>query len=101
MLWQRVKSVLAQKISDSDFKLWIEPLQCVHDDAQRVELAGPDPYFCSWVKNNYLTDIRAALQDVGFTGGAVRLSVGETKPKLFSLRVHGQRRFHPQPLSVH
>ena len=79
MLWQRVKSVLAQKISDSDFKLWIEPLQCVHDDAQRVELAGPDPYFCSWVRNNYLTDIQDALQDVGFTGGAVRLSVGEAR----------------------
>ena len=81
MLWQRVKSVLAQKISDSDFKLWIEPLQCVHDDAQRVELAGPDPYFCSWVRNNYLTDIQVALQDVGFTGDPVRLSVGETRLK--------------------
>ncbi len=79
MLWQRVKSVLSQKFSDSDFKLWIEPLQCVHDDAQRVELAGPDPYFCSWVRNNYLTDIQDALQDVGFTGGAVRLSVGEAR----------------------
>jgi len=79
MLWQRVKSVLSQKFSDSDFKLWIEPLQCVHDDAQRVELSGPDPYFCSWVRNNYLTHIQDALQDVGFTGEAVRLSVSETR----------------------
>lgn len=79
MLWQRVKSVLSQKISDSDFKLWIEPLQCVQDDAQNVELAGPDPYFCSWVRNNYLTDIQAALQDVGFTGKPVRLSVSAVR----------------------
>ncbi len=81
MLWQRVKSVLSQKISDQDFKLWIEPLQCVHDDAQSIELAGPDPYFCSWIRENYLTDIQGALQEVGFTGKAVRLSVSETRPK--------------------
>ncbi|MHB1380580.1 MAG: DnaA ATPase domain-containing protein, partial [Desulfurivibrionaceae bacterium] len=76
MLWQRVKSVLSQKVSDSDFRLWIEPLQCVQFDAQSVELAGPDPYFCSWVRENYLADIQDALQDAGFTGGEVRLSVG-------------------------
>lgn len=55
--------------------MWIEPLQCLHDDAQCVELAGPDPYFCSWVKNNYLAEIQDAFQDAGFTGKSVRLSV--------------------------
>lgn len=79
MLWQRVKSALSQKFSDSDFKLWIEPLQCVHDDAQRIQLAGPDPYFCSWVRENYLKDIQAALQGAGFTGEEVRFSVSETR----------------------
>ena len=77
MFWQRVKSVLSQKFSDHDFKLWIEPLQCVHDDAQSIQLAGPDPYFCSWIKDNYLPDIQAALQDAGFTGMAVQLSVSQ------------------------
>ena len=81
MLWQRVKTVLSQKFSEHDFKLWIEPLQCVHGDAQNIQLAGPDPYFCSWIRNNYLSDIQAALQDAGFTGKAVRFSVVETIPK--------------------
>ncbi|HCC55520.1 MAG TPA: chromosomal replication initiator protein DnaA [Desulfobulbaceae bacterium] len=79
MLWQRVKSALSQKFSEQDFKLWIEPLQCAHDDAQSVQLAGPDLYFCSWVKNNYLADIQAAFQDAGFTGEAVRISVNQIK----------------------
>lgn len=74
MLWQRVKEVLAQKLSDSDLGLWVEPLQCRSSDGQTVELTGPDQYFCSWVRQNYLPHIEAALLEIGVQGVSVRIS---------------------------
>jgi len=77
MLWQKVKDVLSRKLSVSDMNLWVEPLHCVHDDANRVELAGPDRYFCSWVKNNYLSSIKDALREIGSEDVSVRITLAE------------------------
>lgn len=76
MHWQSVKAVLKKKLSDSDLALWIEPLSCVQEDAQLLELAGPDPYFCSWVADNFKSHIQSALQEVGASDVRVRFTVG-------------------------
>lgn len=74
MLWQRVKAALSRRLSDSDIGLWVEPLQCRSADGQIVELTGPDQYFCSWVRQNYLSHIEAALEEIGVHGVSVRVS---------------------------
>ncbi|HIJ79457.1 MAG: chromosomal replication initiator protein DnaA [Desulfobulbaceae bacterium] len=75
MLWQSVKSILSEKLSDSDLALWIEPLAFNQPDAKTIELAGPDRYCCSWVADNFLTSIEEALAQVGAEDVKVRLTV--------------------------
>jgi len=75
MFWQRVKDVLSRKFSETDFNLWIEPLQVVNGDGDTLDLSGPDPYFCSWIRKNYLAEIENALADVGAGEKTVRISV--------------------------
>ena len=86
MPWQRVKRVLARKLADSDFGLWIAPLRCERADQEAIELTGPDPYFCAWVRDTYLADIREAVGAELGEGVEVHLGVaknlGVTTPLL-------------------
>ncbi len=74
MLWQSIKAIVADKVSVSDYALWIEPLKCLREDEEVLELAGPDRYFCSWVRDNFLVHLEAAGKKLGHEGLAVRLS---------------------------
>lgn len=72
MLWQEIKEILAEKLPESVFSLWIAPLSGTTNDKNILELTGPDNFFCSWVAEKYLADIKGALdcagrQDVGIT----------------------------------
>lgn len=77
MYWQDVKEVLRRDLPESVFSLWIEPLHCREADQQVLELAGPDRFFCSWVADNYLNNIQAALAAVGLSEVRVRLAVDQ------------------------
>ena len=65
--WQHAKEILKESLPASTFSLWIEPLRCARATEEAVELEGPDRFFCSWVKDNYLERIQQAMQ-----GGAER-----------------------------
>jgi chromosomal replication initiator protein len=91
MLWQRVKAALSQKLSDSDMGLWVEPLQCRSTDGQCVELTGPDQYFCSWVRRNYLPHIEEALKGLGVQDVAVRISPAVEKDARLLLPEPGKK----------
>ncbi len=69
--WELAKASLQSSICPSDFKLWIEPLLCIRD-GPIIELVGPDPFFCSWIKENYLGQIQDALPT-----NQVRLVIGQ------------------------
>ncbi|MDZ7641905.1 MAG: chromosomal replication initiator protein DnaA [Desulfurivibrio sp.] len=75
MIWQEVRKILQNRLSESVFKLWIEPLSCLEEGDGRLELAGPDRFFCNWVAENHLADIQAALQEMNREGLAVRFRV--------------------------
>ena len=62
MLWQLTKEILAEKLPESVYSLWIDPLNGTFKDDQILELTGPDKFFCSWVAENYQQPIREALQ---------------------------------------
>jgi chromosomal replication initiator protein len=48
-------------------------------DSEVVELSGPDRFFCSWIKNNYLMDIRSALEKIGNGSAEILFSTNNTK----------------------
>lgn len=60
-VWDEARSLIKGKLNESEFQLWIEPLLCVRDDQRQIKLVGPDPYFCNWVKDNYLCQIIESL----------------------------------------
>lgn len=64
MIWKNIKEKLSVKLPDSAYSMWIEPLTCVKEEHQVLELAGPDTFFCNWVMNNYLGQIKDCLKDL-------------------------------------
>ncbi|MEW6427867.1 MAG: chromosomal replication initiator protein DnaA [Thermodesulfobacteriota bacterium] len=77
MRWQHVKDALHALLPESSFNLWIEPLACVADDGGVLELAGPDPFFCSWVRENYQARIQAVLEESGHGSTRVVIRPGK------------------------
>ena len=75
MLWQEVKSILQGKLPEGAFSLWVEPLQCVREDEQFIELAGPDRFFCSWVHEHYQGEMQQALQELSKPEVQIRYKV--------------------------
>jgi hypothetical protein len=73
-IWRHALDLLRSSLPDSIYSLWIEPLAWVGQKGDTLLLSGSDPYFCSWVKDNYLQQIESALQAAGFSGGKVKIS---------------------------
>lgn len=94
MLWKNIKSILRDKLAAGSFSLWVEPLQCVRENEQEIELAGSDSFFCGWVSDHYLSDIKEALKLLGQPEMRVLFSVDNsgTTPKLPVVSVKKQLR---------
>lgn len=72
MPWPKIKEILKDSLPASAYSLWIEPLDCVGQKGETMELAGPDQFFCSWVAENYQALIQEALQLAGNEKMSVR-----------------------------
>jgi chromosomal replication initiator protein len=65
MLWNAIKTSLHGALSESEFGLWIKPIECQRQDKQMLELVGPDRFFCAWVEDRYLGLIRHTAEELG------------------------------------
>jgi len=75
MLWNEVKELLKHKLPEAVQHLWIEPLTCISADENHIELACPDKFFCSWIKENYLKVIQESLEQLGKGSAKIHFSV--------------------------
>lgn len=89
MLWNAIKTSLHRSLPESEFDLWIKPLECQHQDGQNLELVGPDRFFCAWVEDRYLELIRHTAQGLNETS-KVRLKIAENRPMQFESDRRGQ-----------
>lgn len=64
MLWDIIRESLQESLPESEYSLWIKPLVCVRQDDKMMELAGPDRFFCSWVRDHYLALINLKLREL-------------------------------------
>jgi len=64
MLWETIRESLQESLPESEYSLWIKPLICQRQDEQVFELAGPDRFFCSWVRDRYLDMINVKLREL-------------------------------------
>ena len=79
MLWNAIRTSLRGTLSESDFGLWIKPLECQRQDNQVLEIVGPDRFFCAWVEDRYLGLIRSTAKELGEIAD-VQLKVAENRP---------------------
>ena len=91
MLWNAIKTSLHGILSESEFGLWIKPLECQRQDQQVLELVGPDRFFCAWVEDRYLSLIRHKAEELGAIG-QVQLSIAAKQPVQSASDQHGQLR---------
>jgi chromosomal replication initiator protein len=80
MLWNEIKEILSYKLPEAVQHLWIEPLACTRADENRIDLACPDKFFCSWIKENYLKVIEESLEELGKTSVQIHFSVSNPSP---------------------
>ncbi len=93
MLWETVRESLQHTLSESEYSLWIKPLACQRDDEEGVELAGPDRFFCSWVRDRYLDLISEKFQELGNGGNRkITLTVAAHPALQIDCRTSGQLR---------
>lgn len=80
MVWQKAKKLLREELSESVFKLWIEPLECISLQEQKIYLGCPDRFFSAYIKRNYLEMIQAKLQEAGSVKFEVSFALDQPKP---------------------
>ncbi len=91
MLWHAIKASLHGTLSDSEFNLWIKPLECRREDEQVLELIGPDRFFCAWVEDRYVNLIHQKAEEMG-AGLKILLKAAENQPMQIETSRQGQLR---------
>ena len=61
MVWERAKQKLQETITQSVYKLWIEPLGLHNRRGAHLFLSCPDKYFKAFVSQNFLAAITEAV----------------------------------------
>ena len=80
MPWEMIKENLAAVLPESTLSLWIHPLEFRKASDRVFELVAPDRFFCSWVKENFFTDIRKCLDDLEMQDTEIKLVVAPERP---------------------
>ena len=91
MVWATIKAALQSTVPNSEYGLWIKPLECQREDEQTLDLVGPDRFFCAWVEDRYMELIRSKVREMGGSAN-VRLQAAQTTPPQIESDRRGQLR---------
>ena len=91
MVWATIKAALQSTVPNSEYGLWIKPLECQREDEQTLDLVGPDRFFCAWVEDRYMELIRSKVREMGGSAN-VRLQAAQTAPPQIESDRRGQLR---------
>ncbi len=64
MVWEKVKAVLKESLGESVYSLWIEPLECVHSEAENIHLACPDRFYRAHLTRNHLCLVQEKINQL-------------------------------------
>lgn len=76
--WSTLKQTLAGQLAGGVFDIWIEPIQALVDDGQRLVLGLPNRFSLNWVGQHYLQEMAQALELA--SGGQARLELEVAPP---------------------
>ena len=53
-LWEKIREELKDRISESSFKVWIEPLTYGGTDGEAMLINCPNQFFANWIQEHYI-----------------------------------------------
>jgi len=78
MIWRKAKEKLQEKLTESVFNLWIEPLTFQNQNGSCLYLACPDRYFGAYVSQNFLEIIIDEVTEID--GSIDRVQISDERP---------------------
>ena len=92
MIWRKAKEKLQEKLTESVYDLWIEPLEVESQNESCLYLSCPDRYFGAYVSQNFLEVITEKVNEIDRSVERVKISdechalpVRNNKPKQLRL----------------
>lgn len=92
MIWRKAKERLQEKLTESVYELWIEPLTVQSQNESCLYLSCPDRYFGAYVSQNFLEVITEKVNEVDASIQRVKIidenhapAVRNNKPKQLRL----------------
>ncbi len=101
MVWNTVRNGLRDLLAENIFQLWIEPLQFVSVEGNRLVLESPDKYVSAYVRKHFSQTIEELLAEAGIENGRLELKevlfVAKPKNAGSAVRKTGQRSPYATP----
>ncbi len=74
MIWRKAKERLQEKLTESVYELWIEPLTVQSQNESCLYLCCPDRYFGAYVSQNFLEVITEKVNEIDASIQRVKIS---------------------------
>ncbi|MBU2548819.1 MAG: ATP-binding protein, partial [Proteobacteria bacterium] len=104
ILWRAARDVLKNRLTETDFKVWIDPLAPLGCQGRTLVLGCPNRFFMGWVREKYLAHLVDALVSVPFEDNdlsAVDLKVAPLGPPVRNENGATQVQFELPAIEVH
>ena len=101
MVWEKAKTALKERLGESIFNLWVEPLECVYSDAEQIKLACPDRFYRAHLDRNHLTTVQETVDE--FSSSSCKVTLCDKEAAILpAARKKGQLRlpYIPERRSV-
>ncbi len=80
-LWDSALANLRSRLSEENYRTWLEPVQLDRFDGERVILRIPNRFYADWISTHYLDLILESLRDAGVAPREVDWTVDESLQK--------------------
>jgi chromosomal replication initiator protein len=79
-IWRAIKEQLQAEMPDSQYRMWIEPLDLIPSEDQVLTLGCPNSFFLNWVREKYVDQIVRAGQNRDTDFRKINLRVSTPRP---------------------
>jgi chromosomal replication initiator protein len=78
-LWNTIKEQLKSKIPDTQYRMWIDPLEWIPSEDQEILLGCPNPFFLNWIKEKYYSLILQLMREIEPTPLRIGLKISSPR----------------------
>ncbi len=79
-VWQKTLAVLKSEVNDQIYSAWFLPIQEFSVDDQSLTLGVPNKFFENWIREKYISLIKAAVQQASGAALSIKFKTIEASP---------------------